>query len=114
MKVAIVGSRDFKDLDLVREYVKALPEGTMVISGGARGVDSVAEETAKSVRLTTLVFPANWKEHGKSAGYIRNAFIVNAADRVVAFWDGKSKGTLHSMELARKTERPLEVVYQLP
>ncbi len=114
MKIAIVGSRDFKPLDRVRDYVKALPAGSIVISGGARGVDSAAEEAAKEAHLTTFIFPADWNQFGKRAGYLRNIDIVNAADKVVAFWDRTSRGTKHSMDLAVKAGKPLEVVYQLP
>ena len=102
MKVAIVGSRDYPDPEAVRTYVRSLPKDTTVISGGARGVDSWAVEEAIKAGLETEVFPADWKLYGKSAGYRRNSQIVAAADKVIAFWDGKSRGTKHSMDLADK------------
>lgn len=112
MKVAIVGSRDYPDLQAVIDYVMALPEHDKVISGGARGVDTVAVETALKYRydLDVEVFPALWEFHGKKAGMMRNIDIVNAADRVVAFWDGKSSGTGHTIRLARKAGKPVEVI----
>ena len=60
--------------------------------------------------LTAVIFPAEWKKYGKRAGYIRNHDIIKNSDHVVAFWDGKSRGTLHSIELARdKYHIPIDV-----
>lgn len=107
MKVAIVGSRDYPDMEQVVDFVFQLPDGTEVVSGGARGVDSWAADTAKStlLDLEVRVFPADWNRHGKSAGYIRNQQIVDYADCVVAFWDGKSRGTAHTIKLAREADK---------
>lgn len=109
MKIAIVGSRGFTDLNQVSAYVRALPPGTIIVSGGAMGVDRAAENAAKRAGMETKIFPANWPLYGKRAGYLRNVDIVTTSDRVVAFWDGQSKGTLHSIELARKQRKPLEI-----
>ena len=109
MKIAIVGSRGYPRLNEVAEYVKALPPDAVIVSGGANGVDQMAELTAKDRGLRTEIYYPDWKRHGKSAGFIRNEDIVKAADCVVAFWDGKSKGTAHSMKLAGKYGKPLEV-----
>lgn len=109
MKIAIVGSRGYSDLSRVREYVKALPWGSVVVSGGARGVDSAAEQAAKEAGLEVLIFLPDWNKHGKKAGFLRNIDIVNAADKVVAFWDKVSRGTKHSMDLATKAGKTLEV-----
>lgn len=109
MKIAIVGSRDFPNLDDVREYIRRLPEGTVIVSGGARGVDAVAEETAKECGFQTMIFPADWKTFHKSAGFRRNVDIVTAADKVVAFWNGRSNGTRHSISLAKEQGKQLEV-----
>ena len=82
----------------VREYVRALPKGTWIISGGAPGVDEVAVTAAKLAGMPKPhVFEANWKRHGKQAGHIRNdqiiAFLVENGGGLTAFWDGKSSGT---------------------
>jgi len=100
MKIAVVGSREFKNLKLVQDFVANLPAGTTIISGGARGVDTEAEVTAIAHWLPTLIFKAEWDKYGKSAGMKRNADIIAAADEVVAFWDGQSKGTAHTIQLA--------------
>ena len=109
MKVALVGSRNYSDLEAVRRYVATLPKNTMVVSGGATGVDTAAEETAKQCGLLVKVFPADWNKYGKKAGVIRNEQIVLFADRVVAFWDGVSKGTESTIALARRYGKPCEV-----
>ena len=107
MRVAIVGSRGYDKLELVRQYVRGLPTDTVVVSGGALGVDSTAVTEAKLCGLATTVYLPEWAKYGKSAGFRRNVLIVNDADVVVAFWDGKSKGTKHSMDLAVQLGRPL-------
>lgn len=109
MKIAIVGSRDYPRLNEVAEYVQALPADTIVVSGGANGVDTIAELTALDCGMATEIFYPDWKRHGKSAGYIRNEQIVKAADKVVCFWHNQSRGTAHSIRLARQHGKELEV-----
>lgn len=111
MRVAVVGSRDFAALDMVVEYVNSLPNDTVVISGGAVGVDRVAEQTAKKRGLKVVTHPANWNLHGKAAGQIRNRIIVDDCDTMVAFWDGISTGTKGSISLASKAGK-LEKVFR--
>lgn len=101
MKVAIVGSRDFMFPEMVISYIRTLPKDTIIVSGGARGVDTWAEKTAKELGMQTEIYPAQWDKFGLSAGIIRNNDIVKAADKVVAFWNGRSKGTLHTIKLAK-------------
>lgn len=108
-RVAIVGSRDFPNLDQVQEYVRTLPAGTIVVSGGARGVDSTAEDEARRCGLTVVSIRPDWERYGKRAGFLRNKDIVIFAEKVVAFWDGKSKGTAHSIELAKDYGTVVEV-----
>lgn len=109
MKVAIVGSREGVSKLKVGAYVCALPPDTVVVTGGARGVDTWAEIYAEHCGLTTLVFPAEWDKYGKGAGFIRNRLIVENADRVAAFWDGSSPGTANTIEIARQMGKPVEV-----
>lgn len=113
IRVAVVGSRDFANLDLVRMVVDRLGEGdgVIIISGDARGVDRTAQEEAASIGLVVEVYPAEWAIHGKSAGYVRNVDMVKRADKVIAFWDGQSKGTRFSIEQALKQQKRLEVFF---
>lgn len=110
MKIAIVGSREFRKLHLVAEYVDTLPLDTVVVSGGAVGVDKEAERAARARGLAVQIFPADWPRFGKRAGMLRNAEIVAACDSMVAFWDGKSSGTKDSIARARKIGKPCTVI----
>lgn len=107
--VAIVGSRNYSDLGAVEDFVATLPKGTVVVSGGAGGVDHTAELSAVEHGLDVVSIPAAWVRHGKAAGFIRNRHIVKIADRVVAFWDGKSRGTANTVALAKEAGKPCEV-----
>lgn len=110
MKIAIVGSRDYPDLQAVVDYVKGLPSDTVIVSGGAGGVDTAAERAAKSVGMATEIFRADWKRFGKVAGFMRNHDIVRAADRVVAFHHKESRGTAHTIKITKEAGKPLEVI----
>lgn len=101
MRIAIVGSRDYPDPDHIIEYVDGLPAGTVVVSGAARGVDRIAAAAARTRGLEVVEYPADWQTYGKRAGMLRNSDIVDNADWVVAFWDGQSKGTKHTIQLAQ-------------
>lgn len=108
-RVAVVGSRRYPRESEVREFVRSLAGGSVVISGGARGVDAWAEDEARQCGLGVVVHRAHWERWGRRAGFIRNELIVAEADRVVAFWDGESRGTRHTIEVARAKGKPVEV-----
>lgn len=107
--VAVVGSRDWKDLDAVKDYVNSLDLSDTIVSGGARGVDMQAQIAAEDRGMATIIFRPDWNTHGKRAGILRNMMIVDRADRVVAFWDGRSAGTKHSVEYALEKGKPVIV-----
>jgi hypothetical protein len=110
MRVAVVGSRKFPDLQLVRDYVRTLnPATDAIVSGGAEGVDSVAEYEAEAQGIPCETHLAQWQQYGKRAGMVRNHHIIAGASHVVAFWDGESPGTRHSMTLAQQAGKPLKV-----
>ena len=118
MKIAIVGSRKYPAMTEVWAFVNELPKDTIVISGGASGVDSVAEDTAASLGLRTLIFPVAKNglppyPHGKAEfrkrAMARNKLIVEMADEVHAFWDGESNGTRDTIEWAKKLGKPCTV-----
>ena len=108
MRVAVIGSRDYQHLDVVKMYVNDLAEGVIVVSGGARGVDTAAHEAAKARGLTSKIYLADWSK-GKGAGFARNSEIVKNSDLVVAFWDGTSKGTLDTVMKAKVAGVPVIV-----
>lgn len=98
----------------VRDYVAKLEAGTVVLSGGARGVDTVAVEAAKARGLPTLVLRAVWRDHrgdyNPDAGFDRNSVLVEKASHVVAFWDGRSGGTRDTIKKARDAGKLKEVI----
>ena len=119
-KVAIVGSRDYPFLDDVADYVSRLNTNTVIVSGGARGVDSIAVDTAKSRKMKTLIFfvdktglppygSPNSKREFRKRAFERDQLIVDACDRLVAFQHKQSKGTQHSIDLARKAGKPVAI-----
>jgi hypothetical protein len=114
VKIAIVGSRKYAPMKDVRNFVKALKkndEEYVIVSGGAHGVDRVAEEEAREQGIPVEIYIPNWQAHGKAAGPMRNKKIVDAADAVYAFWDGESRGTKSSIDLAEGAGKPCYITY---
>lgn len=107
MKYAIIGSRTITDSSKIFEILDSYSI-TEIISGGAAGADAVANEYAIAKNLPKVIFFPDWEKYGRAAGPIRNKSIVDASDVVIAFWDGKSKGTLHSINYAKKTGKKVE------
>jgi predicted Rossmann fold nucleotide-binding protein DprA/Smf involved in DNA uptake len=105
MKVAVIGSRSFNDYEQMKGQLEKL-EIKEIISGGSKGADELAERYAKEKSLPITIIKPNWKRYGKAAGVIRNKDIITTADLIIAFWDEESKGTLNSINLAKKTNKP--------
>lgn len=109
--IVICGSREGFDQVQVDLEMASLPDDAMVITGGARGVDRLAHSAAERFGFQTEVIHAEWERHGKKAGYLRNVEMLNREpDRVIAFWDGKSKGTLHTITEARRRSIPVQII----
>ena len=99
MKVAVIGSRGLSVSDLGRY----LPENTTeIVSGGARGVDTSAREYALSHGIKLTEFLPEYTRFGRSAPLKRNITIIEYSDIVLAFWDGKSRGTKFVIDNCRK------------
>ena len=110
MKVVIAGSRDITDYSILLKAIKECPfQITEVISGCARGVDTLGEQFAEDYGLKLHLFPADWKRLRNAAGPIRNAQMADFADAVLCVWDGKSPGTKDMMNQAKKRGLPLYV-----
>ncbi len=114
LKILIAGSRDFNNVNLMRNILdKFFPEPFHLISGGAKGADKLSENylLGREGCFKTII-PANWDLHGKSAGYIRNKKMFEENPNiVVVFWDGKSKGTKHTLNLAKEHQIPTLIIY---
>ncbi len=109
MKLAIIGSREFNDFTLLESYVEKTSP-SMIISGGAKGADTLAEQYAEKHAVELLIFKPDWKQFGRGAGMVRNRQIVDAAEHIMAFWDGQSKGTKASIDYARKMGKPVSII----
>jgi hypothetical protein len=102
MKIIIAGSRTYNDYELLKRVCdETLSLITEIVSGTANGADKLGERYAKEKGYPIKQFPADWNKYGKSAGYIRNKQMAEYADALIAFWDGKSKGTKHMIDLAK-------------
>lgn len=99
MKVAVIGSRGLSVGDLGRY----LPENTTeIVSGGAKGVDTSAREYALAHGIKLTEFLPEYTKYGRSAPLKRNITIIEYSDIVLAFWDGKSRGTKFVIDNCRK------------
>lgn len=115
MKLLIVGSRSIADYKVLCEAFDEVQQLllsqqviiTAIISGGARGVDAMAEHLAKQKGINLIICPALWDYYGKSAGYKRNQFMGSIANCMLAIWDGKSKGTKHMIDIMNKRNEPV-------
>jgi len=112
MKVIIAGSRTFDDyhyLSMMCDRIFGIKDDIEIVSGGAKGADSLGERYARERNLPLTIFPAEWDKYGKSAGYKRNSQMADYSHMLIAFWDGKSKGTQHMINLAEKKGLMVEV-----
>lgn len=103
MKLIIAGSRNFTDYALVEKTIAKMNiEISEVVCGKARGADTVGEDWALAHQVPVKYFPAQWDLYGKAAGAIRNAEMAEYGDYLLAFWDGKSRGTKNMIETMKK------------
>ena len=123
LRVIIAGSRDFNDYELLKKSAieiitkkTMLPDLTRIISGGARGADTLGERFANEMGLEISRFIPDWDGLGKRAGYVRNAEMAKFAveddndGMLIAFWDGQSRGTKHMIDLAKRYGLEVHVV----
>ena len=117
VKLIIAGGRDFDNYDMVREAMYMVDDveigNLTIVSGGARGADLFGERWAKINSVAIEQYLPNWRPGGvydNSAGYKRNALMADNASHLLAFWDGKSRGTKHMIDLAAKKGLGVEIV----
>ncbi len=114
INIAIVGSRDFNDYNIFKKKIDPINsklEGLVdtIVSGGARGADTMAEIYAREKKISTIIFKPDWEKYGNSAGIIRNRIIIKNSDLVIAFLMGDSKGTKNSIKVAKELNKELFV-----
>lgn len=106
-RIIIAGGRYFSDNELLKKKCDEFlhdktSEEIVIISGHASGADSLGERYAQEKGFKIETYPADWKKYGRAAGPIRNEQMANIANALIAFWDGKSKGTKSMINLAKK------------
>ncbi len=116
MYLALVGSREFDDYDFFKKEVdsfikkKRIKKELVIVSGGARGADRLAERYANEQGYSLIVLHADWENDGKLAGFKRNVDIVGMSDYILAFWDTFSAGTKHTIDTAKEFNKNITVV----
>ena len=116
-KVIVAGGREFSDYTLLKQtlnhlLIHKLPN-VEIVCGKASGADALGERYAKELGLSVAYFPADWTQHKKAAGPIRNREMATYADACVAFWDGTSRGTKNMIDEATKKGIPVRVIRYL-
>ena len=115
-KIIIAGGRDFMNYNLLKEKTnkilqeKKVTHKIVIISGCARGADTLGLRYASENTFDVEEYPADWDKYGKKAGYVRNVEMAENADALIAFWDGKSKGTKHMIDIATERNLPIRVI----
>ncbi len=115
LKIIVAGSRHFNDFLLMKSrldfYLQRYPKNQIeIISGTAKGADLLGERYALISYLSVKRFPPQWNVFGKSAGYRRNEEMARYASHCVVFWNGKSSGTKHMIEIAKTMQLKLRIV----
>ena len=107
MKLLIVGSRSITDFDLEG----CVPSETaLIISGGANGIDTLAEKYADKHRISKVIIRPEYGKYGRAAPLKRNETIVDMCDEVLVIWDGASKGTKYTVDYANKRGKKVTII----
>lgn len=106
MKVAVIGSRTISNIDIERFIPKGI---TLLITGGATGVDTIAEKYADRKKIKKQIIRPDYERYGKRAPLMRDKLIVENADIVIAIWDGTSGGTNYTVKYAERIGKPFEL-----
>lgn len=118
-KLVVAGSRsfqNFKEADKILMSVlrNRFSEGVTIVSGGARGADTIGEMFALKHKLEIERYIPDWDKYGKAAGFRRNKQMAENSNATILFWDGESKGTLDMHSRTLEFNNPLIVVYFNP
>lgn len=113
----VAGGRDFQDYkrmeNVLFEFAEQHGDDYMmnIVSGMARGADKLAVQFCRNHGVYLIEMPANWSQHGKSAGYRRNTKMADISQGLIAFWDGSSRGTSHMISTAQSKGLIVQVEY---
>ena len=119
MKLAIVGSRNFTDYDnfklavikVLQEWNITLEQIDNIVSGGAKGADTLAERFSQEYQIKMVIYRPDWNLYGKRAGILRNTDIVESSTHMIAFPSRSGKGTQDSIRKAKDNKIPVKVLY---
>ena len=107
MNLLIVGSRSIKEFDLAPH----IPcDTSLIISGGARGIDTIAEEYADNYSIPKKIIKPQYNIYGRGAPIKRNEEMVDIADKILVIWDGISKGTDYTVKYAKKKNKDIKII----
>jgi len=112
MKLGVVGSRLFDNYDFIKNRIFEnfyINEIDTIVSGGAEGVDTLAERFAEEFGFHKDITKPNWKKHGKGAAFIRNQEIVDGSDCLIAFPIKTSGGTWDTIRKAEKAGKKVVI-----
>lgn len=114
MKIAIVGTRNpgvsYQAWESILLSKINASEVSLIISGGAKGIDTYAEQWANENQLPKVVFKPEYSKYGKAAPLVRNKLIVEEADKVIAFISKESVGTIHTVNYARSKNKRITTI----
>lgn len=110
MKLAVIGPKDFTDYRKLSAILAAVKDINVIISGAAAGTDSLAGRFARENDIPLLEFPPNFKKFGSEAKHERDRQIVDHCQQLIAFWDGKCKGTEYTISYARYKQIPVKII----
>jgi len=124
MKIAIIGSRGFKDVQRIRDHIRRLSvsvhkiehtnnddDPLTLVSGGAVGVDSEVRCWAAFYQIPLIEYKPNYAKYGKAATHVRNDQIIEKADKVFAYWDGTSPGTRSVIQKCLERKKDISVIF---
>lgn len=115
-KILIAGSREYDNYEEAEAVLDALVKDhvgecdIVILSGSCRGADMIGERYAEQHRFEIKRYPADWKRYGRAAGSIRNEEMVRAADMVICFWDGESRGSRSLIKSVERLGKEISVV----
>ncbi len=110
MKLAVIGSKEFIDYEKLKSTLDKIEDISQIISGGAPGTDTLAKKYALENNIDFLEFPPDFSRYEKDAKHIRDKLIVENCDNIIAFYDGKCKGTKYTLNYGKKLKKSTIII----